>query len=81
MHYQKGKNRDQVFMTSLDEMVDADSWAGVVDFFVDAMPIRELGFRNRNLNQEGNIPYHPSDLFKLLLYGYRNGIRDSLCWQ
>jgi transposase len=45
--------------------------------FVDALPIEELGFSNSKLNKEGNLPYHPSDLFKLLLYGYRNGIRSA----
>jgi transposase len=77
MHYQNGKNRDQVFITSLNQMVDADSWARVVDVFVDAMPIDKFGFKNSQLNKEGNLPYHPADLFKLLLYGYRRGIRSA----
>lgn len=64
-------------MTSLSQMVEPDSWARVVDFFVDALPITELGFTHSNLNKEGNLPYHPSDLFKLLLYGYRHGIRSA----
>lgn len=64
-------------MTSLEEMVKPDSWARVVDLFVDALPITELGFTHSNLNKEGNLPYHPSDLFKLLLYGYRNSIRSA----
>jgi transposase len=77
MHYQRGKDRDQVFMTSMDQMVDPDSWARIVDLFVDALPIAELGFTNVQLNKEGNLPYHPADLFKLLLYGYRHGIRSA----
>ena len=51
--------------------IDADSWARIVDLFVDALPITELGFTYSKLNREGNLPYHPADLFKLLLYGYR----------
>ncbi|MBR9916066.1 MAG: transposase, partial [Algicola sp.] len=77
MHYQRGKDRGQVFITSLEEMVDPESWARIVDLFVDALPITELGFTHSKLNKEGNLPYHPSDLFKLLLYGYRNGIRSA----
>ena len=77
MHYQKGKNREQIFMTSFSQMVEHDSWARVVDLFVDAMPFSEFGFKNSKLNKEGNLPYHPADLFKLLLYGYRNGIRSA----
>ncbi len=57
MHYQRGKDRDQVFMTSLSQMVEQDSWARVVDFFVAALPITELGFTHSNLNKEGNLPY------------------------
>jgi len=64
-------------MTSLDQMVEADSWARIVDMFVDAMPIADFGFKNTRLNKEGNLPYHPADLFKLLLYGYRKGIRSA----
>ena len=77
MHYLQGKNREQLFMTSLSGLVAADSWARVVDVFVDALPIVEMGFTHSKLNKEGNLPYHPSDLFKLLLYGYRKGIRSA----
>ena len=77
MHYQHGKNRNQLFVTSLEGLVGEDSWARIVDLFVDALPILELGFRNSRLKKEGNTPYHPSDLFKLLLYGYRNKIRSA----
>lgn len=77
MHYQQGNDREQVFMTSLDQLVPEDSFARIVDLFVEAMPIEELGFKHAKLNKEGNTPYHPGDMFKLLLYGYRNGVRSS----
>ena len=100
MHYQEGVDRNQIFMTSLEDLVPADSWARVVDLLVDAMPLATFEFRNMELNKEdertgpkdeGPVdlqvseprqwmggPYHPSDLFKLLLYGYRKRIRSSL---
>ena len=78
MHYQEGQDRNQMFVTSLEEMVKKDSWARIVDLFVDAMPLEDFGFANMELNREGNIPYHPGDLFKLFLYGYRKRIRSSL---
>jgi len=77
MHHQQGKDREQVFMTSLDQLVAEDSFARIIDLFVDAMPIEELGFKHTKLNKEGNIPYHPRDMFKLLLYAYRNGFRSA----
>ena len=67
-----------MFVTSMEEMVTADSWARIVDLFVDAMPLEDFGFKNMELNKEGNLPYHPGDLFKLVLYGYRKRIRSSL---
>ena len=100
MHYQEGQDRNQIYMTCMEEMVALDSWARVVDIFVDSMPLEEFGFKNMELNKEdertipkgeGPVdlqvreprqrvgePYHPSDLFKLLLYGYRKRIRSSL---
>lgn len=77
MHYQKGKNRTQLFMASMEDWVAEDSWARIVDIFVDALPLKELGFTNSELNKEGNLPYHPGDLFKLIMYGYRKGIRSA----
>ncbi len=78
MHYQDGQDRNQMFVTSMEEMVAADSWARIVDLFVDSMSLGDFGFMNMELNKEGNIPYHPSDLCKFVLYGYRKRIRSSL---
>lgn len=78
MHYHEGQDRNQMFVTSMEELVAADSWARIMDLFVDAMALKELDFKNMELNREGNIPYHPGDLLKLLLYGYRKRIRSSL---
>lgn len=77
MEYIKGDNRDQIFMTSMSDWVADDSWARVVDMFVDALPMTTFGFKNGQLNKEGNLPYNPSDLFKLFLYGYRKRIRSA----
>ena len=52
MHYQQGSDRDQVFMTSLDQMVSEDSFARIIDLFADAMPIKELGFKHASLKRE-----------------------------
>ena len=52
MHYQQGSDRDQVFMTSLDQMVSEDSFARIIDLFVDAMPIENLGFKHASLKRE-----------------------------
>ena len=77
MDYKQGENREQLFMTSLNQLVPQESWARVVDLFVDALAIESFGFKNSTLNKEGNTPYHPRDLFKLFLYGYRYQIRSA----
>ncbi|MBR9920500.1 MAG: hypothetical protein GYB31_06645 [Bacteroidetes bacterium] len=59
-------------MTSLEEM-------GLLRYarIVDARPIVDLGFTHSKLNKEGDLLYHPADLFKLLLYSYRHGIQSA----
>ena len=76
MQYRQKQDRFQLEFTCLDQMVAPDSFARVVDAFVDTLDVKALGFTNHTLNAEGNIPYHPTDLIKLYLYGYRNGIRS-----
>ena len=45
MDYVNGVDRNQLFMMNLEEQVPHDSWARVVDFFVDnILPMEELGF-------------------------------------
>jgi transposase len=77
MQYRQGQDRDQMFLTSMSEFVAPDSWARIVDLFVNSLPMATFGFKNATLNTEGNIPYCPSDMFKLFLYGYRKRIRSA----
>lgn len=53
-----------------------DSWARIVDMFVDILPIKKLGFKDI-LNTEGRPPYRSADMLKLYLYGYKNKLRSS----
>lgn len=76
MNFIQGFDRNQLQMISFDEFVPEDSWARIVDLFVDALPIDELGFKHE-LAKEGRPPYHPSDMLKLFLYGYKNQLRSS----
>lgn len=76
MDFQQGFDRYQLQMMDFNSMVAADSWARVVDLFVDILPLEELGFQDI-LASEGRPPYHSSDLLKLYLYGYKNSIRSS----
>ena len=77
MQHKKGIDRSQLFFTSLEEMVPVDSFGRVIDLVVEMLPLEDLGFVHTRVKQEGNEPYHPSDLLKLLIYGQRYGIRSS----
>jgi len=77
MDYKKGIDRNQMFLTTLEELLPEDSFARVIDIFVEQLPMEELGFNLIRLIKEGNEPYHPKDMFKLLLYGQCYGIRSA----
>ena len=64
-------------MITLEQLVAPDSWARVIDLFVDILPIDELGFKYVKLQSEGRPPYNPATLLKLYLYGYKHSIRSS----
>ena len=76
MGFQQGFDRNQLIMLDFNSMVCADSWARVVDLFVEILPLDELGFNNI-LAIQGRPPYKVSDLLKLYLYGYKNKLRSS----
>ncbi len=63
-------------MMDFESCLAPDSWARIVDMFVDILPMPELGFKDV-LNSEGRPPYHSSDMLKLYLYGYKNMLRSS----
>ena len=77
MNHVQGIDRDQVTMISLGEMVDSDSLARIIDLFVDALPVAQLGFRYAETSKNGRPAYAPSDMLKLYMYGYRHSIRSS----
>ena len=56
MNHIEGIDRDQIQMLSLDQMVDRDSMARVIDAFVDMLDLSQFGFKYYSLNQEGRPP-------------------------
>lgn len=76
MDFINGFSRNQLIMMDFEANVGPDSWARVVDWFVDALPLSNLGFKNV-LNSEGRPPYRSSDMLKLFMYGYKKKLRSS----
>jgi len=77
MHHVKSEPRNQMQFFCLDQMVDPNSFVRIIDFFVDTIDLKSFGFKHVTLNLEGRPPIHPAQLLKLLIYGYRYGVRSS----
>ena len=62
---------------SLDDCVDESNPVRVIDAFVDALDLAELGFERVEPAATGRPSYHPSVLLKLYIYGYLNRVQSS----
>jgi transposase len=69
--YVEGADRSQatLFPDRLDDFVGADNPVRVVDAFVDALDLGELGFTRAAPASTGRPGYHPAVLLKLYVYG------------
>lgn len=70
-------DRNQMMITTFDELVAPDSTARVINYFIDNVDLGEMGFKNTAPAIEGRPSFPPSNMAKLYLYGYRNKIRSS----
>ncbi|EMR03923.1 IS1182 family transposase [Cesiribacter andamanensis] len=77
MHHLTGQDRSQTFSTSLEASIGADNPVRVIDAFVDALPLLEMGFNGVLPKATGRPSFDPAHLLKLYLYGYANRIRSS----
>ena len=79
MAHRTGQNRQQfgLFATPLDEMIAPDNIVRVIDAFVDAIDLEQLGFVHVKAHKRGAPPYHPGLLLKIYIYGYLNRVRSS----
>jgi transposase len=61
----------------LDDFIDESNSVRVVDAFVDALDLAELGFDGVEPAATGRPAYHPETLLKLYIYGYLNRVQSS----
>jgi transposase len=61
----------------LEDWIDEDNPVRVIDAFVDALDLGELGFGGVEAAATGRPAYHPSALLKLYIYGYLNRVQSS----
>jgi transposase len=60
-----------------DDFIDESNPVRVIDAFVDALDLAELGFDGVEPAATGRPSYHPSVLLKLYICGYLNRVQSS----
>lgn len=61
----------------LDDWIGENNPVRVIDAFVEALDLAELGFAGVEPEATGRPSYHPSVLLKLYIYGYLNRVQSS----
>ena len=69
-------NQAALFPVSLEQSIDKDNEARLMDLFVDSPALKDYGFKLAFV-ENGRPAYHPADLLKLYVYGYLNKTRSS----
>src|SRR5579864_2490566 len=75
----EGTDRGQstLFPECLADWIEENNPVQVIDAFVDALALAELGFGGVDPEATGRPSYHPSVLLKLYIYGYLNRVQSS----
>jgi len=75
----EGLDRGQstFFPETLEDFVGEDNAVRVIEAFVEALDLGELGFSGVDPQATGRPSYHPSVLLKLYIYGYLNRVQSS----
>ncbi len=75
----EGVDRSQstLFPERLEDWVGEDNAVHVIDAFVEALDLGELGFGRVAPASTGRPAYHPDVLLKLYVYGYLNRVQSS----
>jgi transposase len=75
----EGLDRGQstLFPETLEDFVSDDNPVRVIEAFVEALDLGDLGFSSVDPKATGRPAYHPSVLLKLYIYGYLNRVQSS----
>ena len=79
MAYITGADKNQMMLIgySIDEFIDKDNIARVIEAYVNKLDLEDMGFEIYSAEAAGQRPYDRKELLKLHIYGYMNGIRSS----
>jgi transposase len=61
----------------LDDFIDESNPVRLIDAFVEALDLADLGFAGVAPAATGRPAYHPATLLKLYIYGYLNRVQSS----
>ena len=75
----EGDNRDQSTLSPacLEDYVTEDNPVRVVEVFIDALNLEQLGFDSAVPAVTGRPGYHPTTLLKLYVYDYLNRLQSN----
>lgn len=76
MKFITGKDRDQLEICSLNQVISEENEVSLIDLFLQAVDLADFGFKMAFI-ENGRPAYHPADLLRLFIYGYLNRIRSS----
>jgi transposase len=71
------RGQNTLFPECLEDWIGEDNPVRVIDAFVDALDLAELGFEGVEPLATGRPSYHPAALLKLYIYGYLNRVQSS----
>lgn len=79
MRYVAGieRNSKNSFIKYIEDFMGEDNIVRVIGEFVNTLDMNELGFKNASPLEIGRLPFNPSDILKLYIYGYNNGVTSS----
>jgi len=74
----EGENRYQatLFPERIDDYVEEDSGARVIDVFIDRLRLSGLGFKTEPADT-GRPGFNPATMLKIFVYGYLNKVQSS----
>lgn len=74
----EGENcyQSTLFPERIDDYVDEDSVARVIDVFIDRLDVSGLGFK-AEAAETGRPGFHPRTMLKIYVYGYLNQVHSS----
>ena len=72
----EGIHREQstLFPERIDDYITDENPVRVIDAFVNALDLFDLGFTSAQPKATGRPAYHPGTLLKLYIYGYLNKV-------